>query len=80
LNIYNNCIADAGWGSAIKIYNYNNMNGSWTGTVYCSGGTSKSVNCSTNECESNACPKGTTGMWLKIESIQGNGGSANTNC
>jgi hypothetical protein len=62
------------------ILNSENGNGSsWTGTIYCSGGSSKSLTCDKAKCESNACPAGTTGAWLSITAVTGNA-SARADC
>ena len=68
LNVTNNCTSSNGL--PLKLFN-DNGGTSWTGTLLCSNGSSKTITCSAAPCDSNACPSGTTGAWLSITSITG---------
>jgi len=74
LNLTMTCTSDNNL--PLKVYNdgsYSSSNNVYSGTIYCSDGSSKPISCppSTNLCESSACPAGTTGAWLYITSVGG---------
>ena len=67
-NLTNSCTSTL----PLKIFNDDNSNGrAWSGTIYCSDNSSKSITCTAAPCESNACPAGTNGAWLSITSVTG---------
>jgi len=54
--------------------------GTWTGTVYCSGGSYKSITCTDVTCETSACPLNTSDAWVHITETTGNGGQFRVSC